>query len=356
MLVPANTFIATFEAILQAGGVPVPVDASFDDYNVDVNQLESSVSPRTRFILPVHLYGQLADMTGVAAVAEAHGLTVIEDACQSQGGVRDSRKAGSSSAGAAYSFYPAKNLGAFGDAGALVTSNGELAARVRELRDHGQSSKHHHDVSGYTARLDTIQAIVLLEKLGELEAHNQARSDAARHYCSRLAELSEVGLPPVPDGSRPVWHVFAIRTSRRDELQAFLNGRGIGTAVHYPRPPHLTPAFADLGYAKGSFPSCRATRRRASLAPNVPRESLRRSSMPCATPSGNSSVANEPANEAPYRLINDVDFGIDVTVQSFTNLVRLSNRRPHPGRAFRRDSTRCVDRHQVQDPKPRIHL
>jgi len=254
VLVPANTFIATFEAIGQAGAVPVPVDATESDLNVDVALLEAAVSPRTKAIVPVHLYGQLADMREIARIASERGLLVLEDACQAHGATRDGMRAGTGGVAGAFSFYPGKNLGAFGDAGALVSGDADLVERVRRLREHGQREKYVHVEEGFTARLDTVQALVLLHKLPLLDSWNDQRAAVAAVYEERLQGVGDLKLPPVPEGSRPVWHLYVVRSQQRDAVAAHLRERGIGTGLHYPQPPHLSAAYASLGYSAGTFP------------------------------------------------------------------------------------------------------
>lgn len=254
VLVPANTFIATFEAVTQAGGVPVPVDASEGDWNIDVAAAEKAVTERTRFIMPVHLYGQLADMRALTQLADRRNLLIVEDACQAAGAERDGLRSGTIGLAGAFSFYPGKNLGAFGDAGALVTDDEELAARVRALREHGQKAKYEHEAEGWTARLDTIQALVLRRKLPLLDGWNDERRRAARFYSEHLPDVGDLRLPPVASGSHPVWHLYVIRTAAPTELAAYLRERGIGTGRHYPEPPHLSAAYRGLGYPKGAFP------------------------------------------------------------------------------------------------------
>ena len=253
-ILPANTFVATAEAVVQAGLVPVLADVSEADYNLDPEAVTDSVTPRTRVVVPVHLYGQMADMVRLLADAESRGLDVVEDACQAHGAQRDGLGAGAGGRAGAFSFYPAKNLGAFGDAGALVTWDERLTARVRALREHGQTAKHRHEVVGYSARLDTLQAVVLLRKLPLLSAWTEERRVIADAYSEALTGVGDVRLPPVPPGSKPVWHLYEIRTGRADELAAFLAERGIETGRHYPSPVHLTPAFAYLGHGPGAFP------------------------------------------------------------------------------------------------------
>lgn len=259
VLVPAHTFIATFEAVSQVGAIPVPVDISALDYTLDVQAAHAALTARTRFILPVHLYGQMADMVEVASLAQSHGLTVIEDACQAHGAVRDGIRSGTSGALAAFSFYPGKNLGAFGDAGAAVTSDSAIASSVRSLREHGQTAKYTHAMRGYTSRLDTIQAIVLSHKLALLDRWNEQRRAAARFYSERLSGVGDLELPAVAPGSEPVWHLFVIRTQFRAAMASHLATRGISTGIHYPVPPHLTVAYQDLGYGRGAFPIAEQT-------------------------------------------------------------------------------------------------
>jgi dTDP-4-amino-4,6-dideoxygalactose transaminase len=253
VIVPAKTFVATFEAVSQAGGVPVPVDVRESDYNVDPAGVEAAVSSRTRAVIPVHLYGQMADMQALRRIAARRGLHLLEDACQAHGAERDGLRAGSVG-DAAFSFYPSKNLGAWGDAGALVTGDERLASRVRALREHGQSAKYRHDVPGYTARLDTVQAVVLLHKLPSLDGWNRDRRAVAAFYERELEGVGDLRLPPVPEGSKPVWHVYAVRTADPDRLARFLRERGVATGRHYPECPHLSAAYAGLGLPRGSFP------------------------------------------------------------------------------------------------------
>jgi dTDP-4-amino-4,6-dideoxygalactose transaminase len=254
VIVPANTFVATLEAVVQAGGTPVLVDATLDDYNVDPAAAEAAIGARTRFLMPVHLYGQLADMASLKAVATRHDLEIVEDACQAHGATRGGYRPGSGALTAAFSFYPAKNLGAIGDAGAIVTNDASLADTLRKLREHGQRSKYEHELIGWTARLDAVQAAVLSLKLPHLERWNAERRAVARAYGERLAGVGDLVLPPVSPASEPVWHLYVVRTARPDELGEFLRRREIGTGRHYPVPAHLSSAYAALGYEQGAFP------------------------------------------------------------------------------------------------------
>lgn len=254
VIVPANTFVATLEAVSQCGARPVVVDMQLSDYNIDPAAVEDAITSRTRALLPVHLYGQLADMRELAAIAKRHGLAIVEDAAQAHGATRDGIRAGTAGAAAAFSFYPGKNLGAMGDAGALTSSDPDLVAAVRALREHGQSAKYHHDVPGYTARLDTAQAIVLSHKLPLLDGWNHERRQAAAFYADELSGVGDLTLPPVAAASEPVWHLYPIATERRSELEAFLGERQIGCGRHYPVPVHLTDAYESLGQGPGSCP------------------------------------------------------------------------------------------------------
>lgn len=258
IVVPALTFAATFEAVLQAGGTPVVVDVTERDYNLDVEQVDAAITSRTRFLLPVHLYGQMADCRALGKLAARHRLGLLEDACQAHGAQRDGLRAGCAGIAGAFSFYPSKNLGAIGDAGALVTDDAALAARARALREHGQVAKYRHALLGYTARLDTVQALVLLRKLPLLDDWNEKRRRGARLYTEALDGVGDVRTPPVQPGSRPAWYVYAIRTRARAGLERFLAERGIETGRHYPAPPHRTAAFASLGHRPGSFPVAEA--------------------------------------------------------------------------------------------------
>ena len=270
VIVPAQTFIATFEAVTQAGGTPVVVDVTESDYNLDPEAAEAAVTSRTRFLMPVHLYGQMADMRALGLISLRHGLHVLEDACQAHGADRDDLRAGAEGYAAAFSFYPAKNLGAMGDAGALVTDDLELADRVRALREHGQTEKYRHVTAGFTARMDTLQAIVLRHKLPHLDTWNDSRREAARFYTESLAGVGDLALPPVPQGSKPVWHLYVIRTGEPEQLAEFLTARGISTGRHYPEPPHLSVAYADLGHAPGAFPVAEAISREGLSLPIYP--------------------------------------------------------------------------------------
>lgn len=254
VIVPANTFVATFEAVSQVGATPVPVDVTVADYNVDPDAVEAAIGPRTRALLPVHLYGQLADMQRLRKIAARHRLVVVEDAAQAHGATRNGDHPGTGTAAAAYSFYAGKNLGAMGDAGGVVTDDANVAAHITLLREHGQSAKYVHDCIGWTSRLDAIQAAVLLCKLPHLARWNEERRSVAALYGELLAGVGDIVLPSVAPDSEPVWHLYVVRTDDPAALAVHLRKRGIQTGRHYPEPPHLSRAYAHLGHPRGSFP------------------------------------------------------------------------------------------------------
>lgn len=250
----AHTFIATMLAVMACGATPVLVDCEPRYYTLDVSLVERVVTPRTKAILPVHLYGHPVDMDPLLDIARRHRLVVVEDACQAHGARYKGRPVGSLGDAAAFSFYPSKNLGAFGDAGAVVTNRGDLADRVRLLRNYGQRVKHgEHLVPGGNSRLDTLQAAVLRVKLGHLGAWNERRRQVAAAYTRALAG-SPVAPPELAAYATPVFHLYVVRTRRRAELEAALAEAGIASQVHYPRAPHLQPALRALHYGEGSFP------------------------------------------------------------------------------------------------------
>ena len=247
-----HTFIATTEAITQAGGRPVFVDVDARTATLDPTKLEAAIGPRTRGVIPVHLYGQTADMDPILAIARRHGLWVLEDACQAHGARYGSRKAGTMGTAAAFSFYPGKNLGACGEAGAVTTDDAALADAIARLRDHGQSQKYHHAVEGYNGRLDAIQAAALRIKLPHLDGWNDARRRHAQTYAAQLA-ASGVEIPEQAPGREHVWHLYVIRHPERERIRTALAAAGIGTGLHYPVPLHLQAAYAALGHGPGAF-------------------------------------------------------------------------------------------------------
>jgi len=249
VITAANSFIATAEAIAHTGARPVFADIDPRTYNIDIDQIEARITPRTKAIIPVHLYGQPADMDPILEIAERHGLYVIEDAAQSHGARYKGRRVGSLGHAACFSFYPSKNLGACGDAGAVVTSDDRLALAVRKLRDHGGIEKYQHDLVGYTSRLDTLQAAILLIKLRYLDKWNQLREESARRYNEELAGLEGVVSPAVLHDVTHVYHIFVIRIERgnRDELRQYLYKHGVQSGIHYPKPIHMAQTFSHLG-------------------------------------------------------------------------------------------------------------
>jgi dTDP-4-amino-4,6-dideoxygalactose transaminase len=246
--------MATAEAISYCGARPVFVDVDEQTYTMDASLLEAAITPRTKAVIPVHLFGQTADMDPILRIARSHGLTVIEDACQAHGAEYKGRRAGSLGDAACFSFYPGKNLGAFGEAGAVTTDNEELARKIRVLRDHGQVRKYYHSMVGWNARMDGIQGAVLQIKLRHLDRSNVLRRTNAALYHRLLQDVTEVTLPVEASWARHVYHVYAIRTTDRDELMTALNAAGIGCGIHYPVPVHLQEAYQDLGHTAGDFP------------------------------------------------------------------------------------------------------
>jgi len=269
VIVPANTYIATWLAVSYAGATPVPVEPDERTYNIDPSLIEATITPQTKAIIPVHLYGQPADMDPINAIAASHGLKVIEDAAQSHGARYKGRRVGSLGDAAGFSFYPGKNLGALGDGGAVVTNNSELAEKVRILRNYGSQMKYHNEVKGFNSRLDELQAAFLRVKLRHLDEWNARRQQAANVYISQLTD-ADLTLPFVPDWAEPVWHLFVVRHPQRDALQKRLQQAGIGTMIHYPIPPQLQPAYAELGFSEGAFPLTEAIHREVLSLPMGP--------------------------------------------------------------------------------------
>jgi dTDP-4-amino-4,6-dideoxygalactose transaminase len=244
VIVPSNTFIATWLAVSYAGATPVPVEPDAETHNIDVSRIEAAITSRTKAIIPVHLYGQSADMDAINEIALLHGLKVIEDGAQAQGARYKGRRTGSLGDAAAHSFYPGKNLGAFADAGAITTNDSELADRVRTLRNYGSKEKYHYETQGINSRMEELQAAFLRVKLRKLDEWNARRAAIAEQYLSVLRPLaSHLSLPIIPAWASPVWHLFVIRHPRRDALQQHLADQGIQTIIHYPIPPHLSGAY-----------------------------------------------------------------------------------------------------------------
>ena len=253
VLVPSNTYIATWLAVSYAGAVPVPVEPDERTYNIDPGKLEAAITDRTRGIIPVHLYGQPADMDPILEVARKHNLWVLEDAAQAHGASYKGKRVGGLGDIAGWSFYPGKNLGAFGDGGAVTTNNGEFADRVRVLRNYGSRTKYFNEVRGFNSRLDEIQAAVLRVKLKHLDGWNRRRLQIAELYRREL-EGCDLILPYVPEWAEPAYHLFVVRSGQRDALQQYLETQGIGTLIHYPVPPHLQQAYCEIGLAAGTLP------------------------------------------------------------------------------------------------------
>jgi dTDP-4-amino-4,6-dideoxygalactose transaminase len=249
-----NTFIATAEAITYCGATPVFVDVDETTYTMNPALLESAISPKTKAIIPVHLFGQTADMDTIQEIAKTHGLYVIEDACQAHGAEYKGRKAGSMGNTGCFSFYPGKNLGAYGEAGAVVTNDAALAEKMRIFRDHGQAKKYYHGMIGWNARMDGIQGAVLGVKLKYLEDWNEGRRNHAREYDGLLSPQRDIITPRAADYAKHVYHIYAIRVRERDRFMAYLAERGISTGIHYPVPIHLQDAYSFLGLGQGSFP------------------------------------------------------------------------------------------------------
>lgn len=254
VLVPSNTYIATWLAVTHTGATPVPVEPDPATSNLDPARLAAALTPQTRAIVPVHLYGQPCRMQELLAFAQRHGLLVVEDNAQAQGAAFEGRPTGSFGQANATSFYPTKNLGALGDAGAITTSDAALAQQLRQLRSYGSDQKNHHVLPGYNSRLDELQAAVLRVKLRYLATWTQQRQQLAAWYGEQLADVPGLRLPAVAAGAEPVWHLYVVHTPRREALQQHLAAVGIGTLVHYPVPPHLQPAYAGLGLATGALP------------------------------------------------------------------------------------------------------
>jgi dTDP-4-amino-4,6-dideoxygalactose transaminase len=254
VILPTNTFIATALAVVRAGATPVLVDSEPVHHQIDVAEVEGKITPKTRALLPVDLYGQVAPMEEIARLAAKHNLVVIEDAAQAQGATRHGTGAGAFGLAAGTSFYPGKNLGAYGDAGAVTTNSDAIAEKIRALRNYGSPIKYHHPERGFNSRLDTLQAVVLKAKLARLAGWNQARREAANRYRELLAGVPDVTLPSVDAGNEHVFHVYVIRVPRRDEVLKRLNAEGIGAGIHYPVPIHLQGAFESLGHRRGDFP------------------------------------------------------------------------------------------------------
>jgi dTDP-4-amino-4,6-dideoxygalactose transaminase len=253
VIVPANTFIATWLGVTMADAVIVPVEPDAGTCNLDPKLIEAAITKKTRAIMPVHLYGQCAQMDAINVIAEKHGLLVIEDAAQAHGASFKEQRAGSFGQAAGFSFYPGKNLGAFGDAGAVTTNDDALAEKIRMLRNYGSRKKYVHELAGINSRIDEIQSAMLRVKLRYLNGWNARRQAYAAFYLDAL-QGTGLGLPAIAEGADPVWHLFVVQTAKRDELQAFLKTQGVETLIHYPTPPWRQGAYRDSGFHDAQFP------------------------------------------------------------------------------------------------------
>ena len=249
-----DTFIATAEAITYCGATPVFVDIDEQSYNMDPNLLEAAITSKTKAIIPVHLFGQMADMDPILKIANSHGIPVIEDSSQGHGARNKGRRAGSLGITGCFSFYPGKNLGAFGEGGAITTNDDELADKIRMFRDHGQEKKYHHKIVGFNCRLDGIQGAILSIKLSSLDKNNKLRRERAAQYDEALSSIDGIITPHCDKDSEHVYHIYAVRVADRDKVLQLMGEAGIGCGIHYPVPVHLQKAYRDLPYGKGSFP------------------------------------------------------------------------------------------------------
>jgi dTDP-4-amino-4,6-dideoxygalactose transaminase len=254
VIVPANTYIATWLAVSSIGATPVPAEPDERTFNVDPNRIEDAITPKTKAIVAVHLYGQPSDIDLLKEGANHHSLKVIEDAAQAHGATYKGVRVGALGDAAGFSFYPSKNLGAFGDAGAVTTNDPALAERIRVIRNYGSKVKYENEVKGINSRLDELQAAFLRVKLVRLDDWNERRRKVANRYFNGLKDLPDLLLPGVPAWAEPVWHQFVVQHTRRDALREYLAERGISTMIHYPIPPHLSEAYSNLGLKRGSYP------------------------------------------------------------------------------------------------------
>jgi dTDP-4-amino-4,6-dideoxygalactose transaminase len=254
VIVPSNTYIASWLAVSYVGATPIPVEPRITTYNINPDFIEEKITPRTKAIMPVNLYGQAAELEKISIIAKKHNLYVIEDNAQAQGAYFKDRITGSWGDINATSFYPGKNLGAIGDAGAITTNNESLDKISRTLRNYGSQKKYYNEVKGLNSRLDELQAALMLPKLRDLVYCSKKRQEIAAIYLDKLAGIVDLILPQLADGADSVYHIFLVRTKRRDEFADYLNENGIGTVIHYPIPPHLQVAYSELGYKKGDFP------------------------------------------------------------------------------------------------------
>lgn len=254
VIVPSNTYIATALAVSYVGASPIFVEPNIDTYNIDPNRLAAAITPRTKAIMPVHLYGQACEMDAIMTIAKQHNLYVIEDNAQAHGATYNGKLTGSFGELNATSFYPSKNLGAIGEAGAITTNDDALAQKTIVMRNYGSQKRYYNEIKGFNARIDEFQAGILSVKLKYLDAWTQERQRIAQWYLEQLQDCEDIILPKIATNATHVYHLFTIRCSQRDELQQYLNQKGIGTVIHYPIPPHLQEAYQELGFQRGDFP------------------------------------------------------------------------------------------------------
>ncbi|HRZ40054.1 MAG TPA: DegT/DnrJ/EryC1/StrS family aminotransferase, partial [Candidatus Omnitrophota bacterium] len=254
VVLPTHTFIATALCVSYTGATPVFADSEDGTFNIDPRSFEKAITKKTKAVLPVHIYGQPADMAEIVAIAHTHGITVIEDAAQAHGAVYKNERVGALGDIACFSFYPTKNLGAFGDGGMVITKRQDIYEKVMMLRDYGRKGRYEHIVKGYNTRLDTVQAVALSAKLKRLDQWNRMRQQVAAWYQDELAGVSGVRLPKVGEDRSHVYHLYVVRVAGRDRVLERLNEEGVGSLIHYPIPVHLQPAYQDAGYKKGDFP------------------------------------------------------------------------------------------------------
>ena len=287
VIVPANTYIATALAISRVGAMPVLVEPNPATCNLDTSRIEAALTPRTRAVMAVHLYGQTADMTTIQSICRKQDLKLLEDAAQAHGAMHHGIKAGALGDGAGFSFYPGKNLGAFGDGGAVVTDDPDVADYVRTARNYGSKRKYYNTLKGMNSRLDELQAAVLRVKLKHLDPWNRRRSEIASLYLDRLqARDKELALPHVEDGNHHAWHLFTVKSARRDELRAFLQRRGIGTLIHYPVPLYKQDAYMELNPLKDNYPISTAISEQILSLPMAPQLSTEAALYVCDAVNG----------------------------------------------------------------------
>jgi dTDP-4-amino-4,6-dideoxygalactose transaminase len=294
VIVPSNTYIATWLAVSLAGATPVPVEPDERTYNLDPARLEAAISQRTKAIIAVHLYGLPADMDPINEVALKYRLRVIEDAAQAHGARYKGRRVGSLGDAAAFSFYPGKNLGAIGDGGAVTTNDASLAEKLLVLRNYGSRIKYHNEIKGFNSRLDELQAAFLRAKLAKLDEWNRRRMIIAYRYLEQL-DARVLILPHVPNWAEPVWHLFVVRCQERDELQKLLSSAYVTAMIHYPVPPHLQPAYAEMGFDRGSFPTAESIHREVLSLPIGPHLSIENTEKVIAVVKSYTSTTNNKA-------------------------------------------------------------